>query len=157
MRHRTKTHLLNQKQILEFLHRAEVGRMGTFSQNGFPYIVPMHFVYFDNKVYLHGLPMGEKIDNIKYNQNVCFEIDEMLSLLDKGVENPCDVNTEFNSVIMQGHAFIVDNFYEKHKALFKIIEKFTPHLLEKEIPRKMIDGTAVIRIDIVKCVGRYYK
>ncbi|MDD2448170.1 MAG: pyridoxamine 5'-phosphate oxidase family protein [Sulfurimonas sp.] len=157
MRHRTKTHLLTQEQILEFLHRAEVGRMGTFSKDGFPYVVPMHFVYIDNKIYLHGLPKGEKIDNIKYNQNVCFEVDEMLSLLYEGVEDPCDVNSEFNSIIIQGHAFIVEDFDEKHKALSKIVEKFTPHLMEKEIPPKMIKGTAVIKIDIMKCVGRYYK
>lgn len=157
MRHRTKTHLLTQEQILEFLHRAEVGRMGTFSKEGYPYIVPMHFVYFEDKIYLHGLPKGKKIDNIKYNPNVCFEVDEMLSLIHEGVEDPCDVNSEFNSIIMQGHASIVDDFDEKHEALLKIIEKFTPHLLEKEMPPKMIKGTAVIRIDVVKCVGRYYK
>ncbi|ABB45235.1 Pyridoxamine 5'-phosphate oxidase-related, FMN-binding [Sulfurimonas denitrificans DSM 1251] len=157
MRHRTKTHLLTQEQILELLHRAEVGRMGTFSKDGFPYIVPMHFVYFDNKIYMHGLPMGEKVDNIKYNQNVCFEVDEMLSLLYEGVENPCDVNTEFNSIIIQGYASIVDDFYEKQKALSQIVKKFTPHLLDKEMPPKMIEGTAVIRINIIKCVGRYYK
>lgn len=157
MRHRTKTHLLRQEQILEFLRRAEVGRIGTFSKEGYPYVVPMHFVHFNNKTYLHGLPMGEKIDNIKYNRNVCFEVDEMLSLLYEGVENPCDVNTEFNSVIIQGHASLVENFYEKNKALFEIIRKYTPHLIDKEILPKMIKGTAVIQIDIVKCVGRYYK
>ncbi|MFA5233329.1 MAG: pyridoxamine 5'-phosphate oxidase family protein [Sulfurimonas sp.] len=157
MRHRTKTHLLTQEQILELLHRAQVGRLGTISKDGYPYIVPMHFVHFDNKIYLHGLPMGKKIDNIKYNPNACFEIDEMLSLLYKGVENPCDVNSEFNSIIIQGHASIVEDFDEKHEALFKIIEKFTPHLADKEMPSKMIHGTAVIRIDVVECVGRYYR
>ena len=92
MRHRTKTHLLTQEQIEELFLRAEVGRLGTFSQDGFPYVLPMHFVYFDNKIYLHGLAKGKKIDNIKFNSNVCFEIDEMLSLLYEGVENPCDVS-----------------------------------------------------------------
>jgi hypothetical protein len=58
---------------------------------------------------------------------------------------------------MQGHASIVEDFDEKYKALYKIIEKFTPHLIDKEMPPKMISGTAVIRIDIIKCVGRYYK
>jgi len=157
MRHRTKTHLLTKEQILKFLHRSEVGRIGTFSEDGYPYIVPMHFVYFEDKIYLHGLPVGEKIDNIKQNPNVCFEVDEMLSLLHQGVENPCDVNSEFNSIIMQGHASIVENFDEKHKALSMIIEKLTPHLTEKEMPPKMIKGTAVIKIDIIKCIGRYYK
>lgn len=157
MRHRTKTHLLTEKQILEFLHRAEVGRLGTFSLGGYPYVVPMHFVHFNNKIYMHGLPMGKKIDNIKYNQNVCFEIDEMLSLIHEGVEDPCDVNTEFNSIIIQGEASIVEDFEEKHEALSRIVMKFTPHLMDKEMPPKMIKGTAVIRIDIIKCVGRYYK
>lgn len=157
MRHRTKTHLLLNEQIEELFSRAEVGRLGTFSSDGFPYILPMHFVYFDNKIYMHGLPKGKKIDNIKFNQNVCFEIDEMLSLLYEGVEDPCDVNTEFNSIIVEGKAFLVNEFDEKQKALSMIVSKFTPHLVSKELPEKMIKGTAVIRIDILKCVGRYYK
>ena len=157
MRHRTKTHLLTQEQIEELFLRAEVGRLGTFFQDGFPYVLPMHFVYFDNKIYLHGLAKGKKIDNIKFNSNVCFEIDEMLSLLYEGVENPCDVNTEFNSIILQGKAFLVDDFNEKKTALSKIVEKFTPHLIGRKLPEKMIKVTAVIRIDILNYVGRYYK
>ena len=113
MRHRTKTHLLTEEQIDALLERAEVGRLGTFSQDGYPYIVPMHFVYFNQKIYMHGLPVGQKIDNIKFNCNVCFEIDEMLSLLYKDVQNPCDVNTEFNSIVVQGQASIVEDFDEK--------------------------------------------
>jgi len=157
MRHRTKTHLLTQEEIEKLFIRAEVGRIGSFGEDGYPYIVPMHFVYHDNKIYLHGLPKGKKIDNIKLNPNVCFEIDEMISLLYDGVNKPCDVNTEFNSVILQGNATILNNFDEKKVALSKIVKKFTPHLVGKELPLKMINGTAVIRIDIMKCVGRYYK
>ena len=117
----------------------------------------MHFVYYDNKIYMHGLAKGKKIDNIKFNSSVCFEIDEMISLLYEGVENPCDVNTEFNSIILKGTASLVSNFNEKHAALSKIVEKFTPHLKNKELPEKMVKGTAVIRIDILDYVGRYYK
>lgn len=157
MRHRTKTHLLTQEQIEELFLRADVGRLGTFSADGFPYVLPMHFVYFDNKIYMHGLPKGKKIDNIKFNSNVCFEIDEMLSLLYEGVENPCDVNTEFNSIIVEGKASLVSDFDEKEKALSMIVSKFTPHLIGKELPEKMIKATAVIRIDILNYVGRYYK
>lgn len=157
MRHRTKTHLLTQEQIEELFLRADVGRLGTFSSDGFPYVLPMHFVYFDNKIYMHGLPKGKKIDNIKFNSNVCFEIDEMLSLLYEGVENPCDVNTEFNSIIVEGKASLVSDFDEKQKALSMIVSKFTPHLIGKELPEKMIKVTAVIRVDIINYVGRYYK
>lgn len=157
MRHRTKTHLLTKEQIDDLFKRAEVGRLGTFSSNGFPYVLPMHFVYVDNKIYMHGLPKGKKIDNIKFNSNVCFEVDEMLSLLYEGVENPCDVNTEFNSIILEGKGSLVSDFDEKKLALSSIVAKFTPHLVDKELPSKMINGTAVIKIDILECVGRYYK
>jgi hypothetical protein len=60
MRHGTKTHLLTQKQIDELLQHAQVGRIGSFSQDGYPYVLPMHFVHFDNKIYMHGLPKGKK-------------------------------------------------------------------------------------------------
>lgn len=157
MRHRTKNHLLTQEQIEALFKRAEVGRIATLNKDGYPYVLPMHFVYVNSKIYLHGLPKGQKIDNIKSNPKVCFEIDEMISLLYDGIEEACDVNTEFNSIIVQGNAIIVDDFDEKREALSKIVEKFTPHLMEKELPVPMINGTAVIRIDIIECVGRYYK
>ncbi|MDO9055373.1 MAG: pyridoxamine 5'-phosphate oxidase family protein [Sulfuricurvum sp.] len=157
MRHRTKNHLLTQEQIEALFKRAEVGRIATLNKDGYPYVLPMHFVYADSKIYVHGLPKGQKIDNIKSNPKVCFEIDEMISLLYDGIEEACDVNTEFNSIIVQGNAIIVEEFSEKREALSKIVEKFTPHLMEKELPDAMINGTAVIRIDIVECIGRYYK
>lgn len=157
MRHRTKTHLLTNTQIEQLLLQAQVGRLGTISQDGFPYILPMHFVYYNQTIYMHGLPKGKKIDNIKRQTQVCFEVDEMLSLLYENVEDPCDVNTEFNSVIIEGTASLVDDVSEKNLALRQIVNKFTPHLLHKEMPQKMIQGTAVIKIDIIKCVGRYYK
>ncbi|RXJ57937.1 pyridoxamine 5'-phosphate oxidase family protein [Candidatus Marinarcus aquaticus] len=157
MRHRTKTHLLTNAQIEQLLLKAQVGRLGTISQDGFPYILPMHFVYYNQTIYMHGLPKGKKIDNIKRQTQVCFEVDEMLGLLYENIEDPCDVNTEFNSVIIEGMASLVDDISEKNLALRQIVNKFTPHLLHKEMPEKMIKGTAVIKIDIIKCVGRYYK
>ncbi|HEX5330923.1 pyridoxamine 5'-phosphate oxidase family protein [Sulfuricurvum sp.] len=157
MRHRTKNHLLTQEQIEALFKRAEVGRIATLNKDGYPYVLPIHFVYVNSKIYLHGLPKGQKIDNIKANPKVCFEIDEMISLISEGIEDPCDVNTEFNSIILYGTASIVDDFDEKRAALSSIVEKFTPHLMEKELPVPMINGTAVIRIDIVECIGRYYK
>ncbi|ATB69213.1 pyridoxamine 5'-phosphate oxidase family protein [Sulfurospirillum diekertiae] len=156
MRHRTKTHLLSFEQIRALFERANVGRLGCVRHDGYPYVIPMHFVYSEHKIYLHGLPKGQKIDILTSNPYVCFEIDEMITLLDKNVENPCDVNTAFNSIIAQGEAKIVDNLDEKKEALSKIVKKFTPHLMDKELPENMVNGTAVIRININECIGRYY-
>jgi hypothetical protein len=40
--------------------------------------------------------------------------------------------------------------------LKKIVEKYTPHLLNNEIPNNMVKGTAVIRIDVTEMTGKYY-
>ncbi len=48
-------------------------------------------------------------------------------------------------------------FWSRWNAFSSIVAKFTPHLVDKELPSKMINGTAVIKIDILECVGRYYK
>ncbi len=50
-------------------------------------IVPMNFVFKDNKLYLHSAKEGRKIDIIK-NNNICFELDVKPELLKS--EKPCN-------------------------------------------------------------------
>ena len=136
---------------------SKVGRIASIDAQGFPYVVPVHFVYFNEKIYVHGLPKGQKLDNISLNPKVGFEVDEMLSLIYKGIEKPCDVNTEYNSAIIMGTAELISDLDQKKEVLRRIVEKYTPHLSGKEIPENMIRGTAVIEIDIKECTGKYYK
>ena len=60
MRHRTKTHLLTQEEVEKLFIRAEVGHIGSFGKDGYPYIVPMHFVWHNQKIYLHGYDLNIK-------------------------------------------------------------------------------------------------
>ena len=157
MQHRMKTHALTINQVEELFDRAQVGRIATQNQDGFPYAVPVHFVYYQGKIYVHGLPKGQKIDNIKKNSKVCFEIDEMITLICDGVSVACDINTKFNSVIALGHARVIKEVIYVKEVLDKIIEKYTPHLSGSIIPENMLKGTAVIEISISECTGKYYQ
>ena len=49
-----------------------------------------------------------------------------------------------------------DNEHKK-EVLYEIIRKYTPHLTQKEIPDNMLRGTAVIKIEITRKSGKYYK
>lgn len=157
MQNSMKIHALTTEEIEALLSRSQVGRIDTVSPEGYPYLVPMHFVYFNEKIYAHGLARGQKLDHIALNPKVGFEVDEMMGLLTDGVDIPCHVNTEFNSVIIMGSAKILTDPAAKKEVLNKIIDKYTPHLSGRDLPEPMVNGTAVIEIQIEKCTGKFYK
>jgi nitroimidazol reductase NimA-like FMN-containing flavoprotein (pyridoxamine 5'-phosphate oxidase superfamily) len=155
MQNRMKKNQLNNEQIMEILIKAPVGNIATINENGYPYVVPVHFIYYEGKVYIHGLPIGEKISNIKVNNKVCFETYYLKGyILD---EKPCNVNTEYESVIIMGTAAIVTDYNLKEIVLKKVVEKYTPNLIETKLPRNMIKGTGVIEVIIKEITGKYYK
>ena len=63
------------------LSSRQVGTIATINKDGTPYCVPVHFVYADGKIYIHGLPAGQKIDNLIANPNVCLSVYNMDCLL----------------------------------------------------------------------------
>jgi nitroimidazol reductase NimA-like FMN-containing flavoprotein (pyridoxamine 5'-phosphate oxidase superfamily) len=152
-----KIHSLTNEQIETLLVKAQVGRIATQSPEGYPYVVPMHFVYYNEKIYTHGLPKGQKLEYITQNPKVGFEVDEMIGLLYEGVDVACHTNTEFNSVIILGNAKVLTDLEYKKEVLNKIVDKYTPHFSGKELSENMVRGTAVIEISVQKCTGKYYK
>lgn len=157
MQHRMKTHALTTEQVDELFARSLVGRIVTQNPDGFPYAVPIHFVYYKGKIYTHGLPKGQKIDNINQNSKVCFEVDEMIRFMYDGINIACDTNTEFNSIIALGNAKVLEDLDYKREVLNKVVDKYTPHFSGNTLPENMVKGTAVIEIDITECTGKYYK
>lgn len=157
MQNRMKTHLLTKEQIYELLLRAKVCRIATQSPDGYPYVVPMHYIYYNEKIYTHGLPKGQKLEYIAQNSKVGFEVDEMISLIYEGVDNACDVNTEYNSVSIYGDAVVLTDLKYKREVLNKIVDKYTPCFSGQELPENMVRGTAITEISILECTGKYYK
>ncbi len=156
MQNRMKTHPLSQKQIEQLLNKAATGTLATISVDGTPYATPVHFVFFQNKVYLHGLPKGKKMSNIAINQKVSFTAYEMEGLLLDPKERPCDTNTRYQSIIISGTASILSDIEGKRAVLHQFVMKYTPHLEKAEIPQNMLKGTAIIEISIDQITGKYY-
>lgn len=156
MQHRMKTHPLTKQQIKQLLQRAQTGSLATLNPDGTPYSTPIHFIYFDETIFFHGLPKGKKLDNIAHNSKVGFSVYEMEKLLLDPNGKPCDTNTKYESVIISGTAKLLDDMEEKSTVLKKIVEKYTPHLVKNEIPNNMVRGTAVIRIDVTEMTGKYF-
>lgn len=154
MQGRMKKYQISFLEIEEILKEQKVGRLATLNLNGYPYVTPVHFVYENNCIYIHGLSKGQKIDNIKNNSNVCFEIEEMLGLILD--EKPCDVNTAYKSVIILGNAKLVEG-EKKVEALKAVVSKYTPHLANIPFSENMLKATSVIEIEIVEATGKRYE
>ncbi|KAF5053936.1 Pyridoxamine 5'-phosphate oxidase [anaerobic digester metagenome] len=157
MQFRMKTHQLNQDQIENLLNTVQTGTLATIRPDGTPYVTPIHFVFFDNQLYFHGLPLGQKIENIKNNSAVSFSAYIMEKLLLDPAENPCDTNTQYQSVLIQGNASLITDLEVKRLVLRKIIQKYTPHLADKPLPEGMVKGTAVLQVSCREITGKYYK
>lgn len=69
---------LTTKEIDRLLTTQVTGRLGCVL-NDQPYIVPINYVYKDAAIYAHSGP-GNKIDAMRKNPLVCFQVDEVISV-----------------------------------------------------------------------------
>ena len=66
---------LSRDEIERFLKEHSYGRLGLAFQNE-PYVVPVAYGYNQGKIYFHSARQGKKLDLMKRNNSVCFEVDE---------------------------------------------------------------------------------
>ena len=157
MQYRMKTHQLAAEQIDSLLKDGLVGSLATINETGDPYVTPIHYFYDNGKVYFHGLPKGQKIDNLKRNPHVSFNVYNMEGLLLDSVGKPCDTNTKYQSVIAQGTAEIVCDIDRKRIIIGAIVDKYTPQYSGKQLPDNMVKGTAIVAITITEMTGKYWE
>ena len=151
MRRRDKE-IASHAEVEELLSNALVGRLGTCSDN-IPYITPVNYVYDNYKIYFHSAHEGRKIENIRHNQQVCFEIDKMISII-PGMRMPCGSTAEYKSVIMFGDIRVVADIDEKTVALNKLIEKYAPEAPRLPHSSDAAERTNVLVIDVKEITAK---
>ena len=136
-------------EMRQVLEEAEVCRIG-LSEDDTPYVVPVHFGYDDRCLYFHSAPEGKKIDILKRNDRICFEIDLAVELV-RG-KTPCEWDAKYRSLIGFGRAFLVTDPPEKRKALDAIVAHYhaAPHNYSDEELGKVV----VVRIEIEEMTGK---
>ncbi len=138
------------EEIEPIINQAEVCRLA-LSLDDQPYIVPLNFGYKDNCLYFHTGKTGKKIDILKKNPRVCFQLDTDLKLLPS--ENPCKWNMRYRSVIGYGKAAFVDDPAEKKHALDIIVSHYSGD--SGKYPDKRMDHLAIIRVEIDHITGKH--
>ena len=155
-----KLEIKSKKKVIEFLSSQQTGRISSIDENGFPQIIPMNFVFINDTVYMHSHIRGEKLDNIRRNQKVGFEVDKSLEFLPSYFSDPTDASladTLYISVVMKGNASIVLDKEEKTIALNGLMEKYQPEGGYEPIKPDMdvLKGVEVIKIVPESLRGKY--
>ena len=126
-----------QKDAEAFLTHAPYGVLSVTGDGGYPYAVPLNFVYADGCIYFHCAKTGHKIDAIQKDNRVCF----------------CAVSHE--EVIPFARAHIVKDEAEKHRAAVRLCEKYAcPQAgIEAEYER-FLNALCIVKIEIEHLSGK---
>ena len=141
-------------QIMKILDEGKVLHLGLAVDNE-PYVVPMNYGYIneDGKlvIYLHSAVRGKKLDMIRMNPKVFFEIDCDLQPFE-GVL-PCQYGMVYSSVMGRGLARIVEDVEEKKKAMSVLMKTQTGKDFSFE--DRLVSIVAVIRIDVAEYTAKH--
>lgn len=137
------------EEIITVLNKGEYGTLATIGENGYPYAVPVSYVYFDNAIYFHCAAQGSKLDNIRNNEMVSFCVVGNTKVL------PGQFNTEYESVVVFGRALEVEG-EDKKRVLLAIAEKYSPDFKPEAVQYidRAINKTAIVKINIDKVTGK---
>lgn len=147
---RRKEKAMSHEECIQVLEGAEYGVLSTISTDGTPYGTPLNFVYEDNAIYFHCALEGHKIENIRNNGSVCFNVVDSVVLM------PEKFNTQYRSVTAFGNITIIDDGEEKRKAITDIAGKLSPDFPKEadDYINRAFKNILILRLDIDHMTGK---
>lgn len=143
---------LTQQESVEILGNATSGVLAVNGDNGYPYSVPISYVYADGKIYFHSAVQGHKIDAIRSNPKVSF------CVIAQDDIKPQEFTTYFKSVVAFGKARIIEDADEKMSVLRLLAARYTDDAITPEMTDKEITGgfkrLLMVEINIEHLTGK---
>lgn len=140
-------------EIIEILEKSKVVHVGMIDGDE-PYVVPMNYGYLleDGKltIYLHGARRGRKIDAIKTNPKVFYEM--CCDITPFEGEVACKYGITYASIMGRGLATLVEDVEEKKKALSILMKTQTGKDFQFE--DKLTTVVSIIKIDTLEFTAK---
>lgn len=143
---------LTETESRAILANGEYGILSTIGKDGYPYGIPVNYVYMDDEIYFHcASGVGHKLENIYYSAQICFTV------VGKADVIPKEFSTKYESVIVFGLASEVTD--KKKLVLETIIRKYAPEYKEAGLKyiNQSIGKTAIYKIKIEHITGKARK
>ena len=147
---RRKRQQLSDAESIDILKKATSGTLALLGDGGYPYAVPISYVYAEGKLYFHSALSGHKVDAIRGCDKASF------CVIDKDDVQPEKYTTFFRSVIVFGKVHIVEDNDEKLQIARMLGNRYNPNqeeALQKEI-ESGLSRMLVIRFDIEHLTGK---
>ena len=146
-RHRQQ---LSREECERILGRCTSGVLALTGDGGYPYAVPLSYVYADGAIIFHSAVEGHKVDAIRRDSRCSFCVIEQDEI------KPAEFTTYFRSVIVFGRIQILEDDNEKVQALRLLGSRYSPgdeHGLQHEID-KSLDHVLLLRLDVEHLSGK---
>lgn len=144
---------LSPEESIKILQRATSGVLAVIGDGGYPYAVPLSYVYYNNALFFHGATSGHKLDAIRQNEKFSF------CVIDQDEVIPEKLTSAYRSVIVFGTAHVLEDETEIREAARALGQKYSPgmnELIDTEIKTYMHHMT-VVRLDIEHMTGKIGK
>ena len=142
------------QQIQAILDTAKVLHLGLCVDNE-PYVVPMNYGYTmeDGKLVLclHCATQGKKLDMIRTNPRVFFELD--CDRMPFEGDKPCQYGLVYSSVMGRGTARILEDTEEKIRAMTLLMKTQTGK--DFDCADRLVSIVSVIRIDVAEYTAKH--
>ncbi len=132
--------------MADVLTRAEEMHVA-FSTDAAPYVLPLNFVYTQDKIYFHCAIEGRKLDCLRKNPAVGFSV-----IVDSRVISE-QATTIYKSVVGHGRISLVDDVQEKIAILHALASRYNAHC-ESPTPPEKFARTAVLCLEIEDMCGK---
>ncbi len=142
---------LSQEECERILERNTSGVLAVMGDGGYPYAVPLSYVYVDGSLYFHCAKSGHKLDAIRGCSRVSFCVTDQDEIV------PEKYTTCFRSVIVFGRARILEDEAEIRRSIEALARKYAPGDTEenrtKEIEREWA-ALCMIQVEIKHMTGK---
>ena len=112
---------LSDEETVDILRRGTSGVLALAGDEGYPYALPISYVYDDGKLYFHGAKTGHKIDAIKRCDKASF------CVIAQDLIVPEKYTTCFISAIAFGRIRVMEDEAEKRRAIEILADKYAPN------------------------------
>jgi uncharacterized protein len=147
---RKQNEITDKGVIEEILSKSEVCRIAMIDGD-VPYIVPLNYGYSDMALYFHSAPLGKKIDLLKLNNKVCFEIEYSTEIVRGDIA--CDWGLKYRSVIGYGTIGFISDFEQKKAGLDIIMAQYGKKG-ENVYKDKNVESVLILKLNIEEITGK---
>ena len=111
---------LSWQETEEILRRGTSGVLALAGAEGYPYAVPLSYVYTQGILYFHCAKVGHKLESIRRCEKASF------CVVDRDEIKPEAYTTYYRSAIAFGRVRILESEEEKRRAIEQLSQKYHP-------------------------------